>query len=110
MKFALPRPDESATAFGARCHSKAVPLAMFLELLKAVREERHRNNALEARLETLEQRPAVVYRGVWRSGEQYAEASIVTDNGSLWIAREESRGVRPGSNAAWQLIVKKGGA
>jgi hypothetical protein len=66
---------------------------------------------LHARIAALEARPAVVYRGIWRNDQQYAEASLVTDGGSLWIAKAESRGARPGSDAtSWQLIVKRGEA
>lgn len=64
---------------------------------------------LLARLEALEQRPALSYRGVFKQGSAYREGSLTTHNGGLWLARADST-QRPGSGAEWTLIVKSGGA
>lgn len=67
-------------------------------------------NQLAARIVQLEQRPAVAWRGIWREGTAYQEASLVTHAGALWIA-ERSTDVRPGTtDSNWRMIVKSGGA
>ena len=61
------------------------------------------------RIAALEARPAgLKYVGIWDGSDSYAADEAVTHNGSLWIAREPSRGVRPGDGRAWQLAVKRG--
>jgi len=65
--------------------------------------------ALEARIAELEQRRGFEYRGTWDPAAPYAPGDFVTSNGSMWAARIESHGVRPGDGVAgWQLCVKKG--
>jgi hypothetical protein len=63
---------------------------------------------LSKRIKALEERPDLKYRGIWSEGEDYDEASFVTHQGSLWIAKVKSKGVRPGDGACWQLCAKKG--
>ena len=60
---------------------------------------------LEARIQKLEERP-IKYLGAWEQGAAYSANSIVTDRGSMWIAREDTI-QRPGCEA-WTLCVKKG--
>ena len=42
--------------------------------------------ALEARIVALEQRPMQKWAGVHMQGTRYAEASLATRSGSLWVA------------------------
>lgn len=53
--------------------------------------------------------PTMIYRGVFKDGEQYAEGDTVTWAGSLWHANEATD-EKPGSPGvkAWQLAVKRG--
>jgi len=60
---------------------------------------------LQTRVEALEQRP-IKYLGVWEQGKAYSANSMVTDHGSMFIAREDTI-QRPGCEA-WTLCVKKG--
>ena len=63
-----------------------------------------------ARLDKLEARPELKYHGVWSAGKTYAENSLVTHAGSLWIAKQKTASF-PGGQAepgAWQLCTKRG--
>jgi hypothetical protein len=69
-----------------------------------------RFETLEQRIEELEARPLTKWAGVHVSGLQYAEASLVTHSGSLWVAMEPTDRT-PGTEASgWRLIVKRGHA
>lgn len=46
-------------------------------------------------------------RGVYRPGVTYRKASLVTAQGSLWMALEDTSD-RPGDSKAWRLAVKRG--
>jgi hypothetical protein len=62
------------------------------------------------RIEELEARPELSYCGVWSAGKTYAENSLVTHAGSLWIAKKTTAAY-PGGNAepgSWQLCCKRG--
>lgn len=50
----------------------------------------------------------IEYRGVWEDRAEYQQGDVVTDKGSMWVARGCSRGMRPGASDAWQLAVKRG--
>ena len=69
-----------------------------------------RLQALEQRIADLEARPpGVQYRGVWATTAKYVKDEAVTWDGSLWVARIDSFGTRPGTApACWQLAVKRG--
>lgn len=69
------------------------------EELEALVEERFRD--VQAR--TL----ADIYRGVFKTGSDYARGDVVTFDGSLWLALSATA-ARPGTNGEWQLITKKG--
>ena len=68
---------------------------------------------LKARIAALEARPVgakgVSWSGTWRAATKYAEASLVTHAGSLWmLATATPSGDPPGQGADWRLIVKRG--
>jgi hypothetical protein len=68
-----------------------------------------RHAALEARLARLEAMPRLKYHGVSQAAQEYAEGSMVSCSGSLWIAKSAPGDERPGNGAtAWQLAVKRG--
>ena len=49
--------------------------------------------------------------GVWDRERQYQEQECVTSDGSMWVARAEVTGLKPGTDAgaaSWQLVVKRG--
>ena len=63
---------------------------------------------LADRIGSLERRRELCYRGVWQPATSYVENSVVTQDGSLFIAKEETT-LKPGDgNGAWQLAVKRG--
>ena len=64
---------------------------------------------LEMRLRALEDRPTMLYKGIWLEGTTYAPGSVVTDNGSMWHANISTRS-EPGKGHSrdWTLCVKRG--
>lgn len=65
-------------------------------------------DALCKRVDELEKRPILQYRGVWTSGTSYPAGSCVTWAGSSWIAKEPTS-AKPGDGAtSWQLAIKAG--
>ena len=73
-------------------------------------QQRVRLDELERRVVTLEQRPpGIVYRGLWDESVSYAPHEGVTHRGSVFVAIEPSRGVKPeGADGVWRLAVKRG--
>jgi hypothetical protein len=77
------------------------------ETFKAIQDN---FKTLNARLKVLEERPPLKYFGVWEAGKIYQENSLVTREGSLWIAKKQTAAF-PGGPAdpdAWQLTCKRG--
>jgi hypothetical protein len=81
------------------------------ELAKEIKSYVARKLApLEKRIAELESRPELKYCGIWVAGKTYAENSLVTHAGSLWIAKQKTASF-PGGQAepgAWQLCTKRG--
>ncbi len=74
-----------------------------------VRPLRDAHTAALNRIKELEDRPPIPYKGIWGSSEAYKAGELVTHDGSMWFARRESKGTRPGHDPdAWVLIVKRG--
>jgi hypothetical protein len=63
--------------------------------------------ALEAELAAIKS-AGPRYRGVWSPDEEYQRDTFVTHAGSMWAAREGSKGQRPGNGPHWTLAVKSG--
>jgi hypothetical protein len=63
--------------------------------------------AMEARLKAVEQKPAMKYRGVWKSEARYDAGDITTDGGSMWHCNRSTM-ARPGTSGDWTLAVKRG--
>jgi hypothetical protein len=51
----------------------------------------------------------VKYLGVWQSAADYVRGNMVTLDGSMWHANENTRD-KPGTSKAWTLAVKSGAA
>jgi hypothetical protein len=65
---------------------------------------------LIARIAALEARPQQKWAGVHVEGVPYAEASLVTRAGSLWVATTATRTTPGAPGSDWVLIVKRGQA
>jgi hypothetical protein len=59
---------------------------------------------------TLKARPLQKWAGVHVAGAQYAEASLVTKGGSLWVATTATTTTPGEAGGDWRLIVKRGGS
>jgi hypothetical protein len=63
---------------------------------------------LQDKLKDVEQRQARwTYRGVWRDGTSYVPQNFCTHSGSLWICLAATN-AKPGDDASWQLVCKRG--
>jgi hypothetical protein len=51
--------------------------------------------------------PAIIYRGVFEPGRDYAQGDSVTLSGSLFIAQAPTS-AKPGASDQWRLAVKRG--
>lgn len=51
--------------------------------------------------------PFPIYRGVFKSDQQYARGDVVTFGGSAWVAQRDTSD-KPESGDAWQLAIKRG--
>lgn len=64
---------------------------------------------LEQRLRALEERPSMIYRGVFDETRQYNPGDVVTHDGSAFHCNETVHdGAVPGKSNAWTLAVKRG--
>jgi hypothetical protein len=64
--------------------------------------------ALEARIACLEQRTHdVKFCGAWVEDHEYKAGNLTVSSGSLWSAQAQTKS-RPGTDANWQLCVKRG--
>jgi hypothetical protein len=82
-------------------------------LSRTVRALRSRVAETESRLALVEARPALKYAGAWRPDAAFAEGSLISHKGGLWLALADSVGRRPGTNEgsdSWRLVVKSGAA
>lgn len=51
--------------------------------------------------------PAMIYRGVFKEGEQYEKGDTVTWGGSIWHC-DQGTTEKPDASKAWRLAVKRG--
>lgn len=77
------------------------PLTKFIEKFNQQAKD------LGSRVTDLENRPQLEYTGVWSGSKVYKKAQIVTFNGSMWFAHQDTF-LKPGTSAEWQLCVKAG--
>lgn len=77
-------------------------------LEQAIKQQTAVAHQMDDRMKALEAREQLEYLGVWDITKDYRKNHAVTHDGSVWIARKPSRGVRP-PHEAWQLAVKRGG-
>ncbi|HTK88437.1 MAG TPA: hypothetical protein VL329_11910 [Nitrospiraceae bacterium] len=52
--------------------------------------------------------PFVIYRGIYKASQAYAQGDSVTHDGSTWICLTGSTRAVPGKSDDWQLAVKRG--
>ena len=52
--------------------------------------------------------PVVIYRGIWKEGDEYAVGDSATRGGSTWILMAEQRGTPGEEGSGWQLAAKCG--
>lgn len=67
-----------------------------------------RIDALESELKASKsQTLADAYQGIWAPGRNYKRGDVSTHDGSVWLAQVDTN-TKPGSDADWRLMVKKG--
>ena len=79
--------------------------AQYVGVLKNYKE---RVEALEQRIAQVEGRPLQKWAGVHSEGTMYAEASLATRAGSLWVATKATTTTPGTPGCDWTLIVKRG--
>ena len=53
--------------------------------------------------------PGLEYHGVWSPATRYPKNAVVSWDGSMWVARSEGIGQKPGDGPShWQLAVQRG--
>lgn len=55
--------------------------------------------------------PTMVYRGIWKDGENYARGDTATRDGSLWVLMADEQKGAPGTpnvETGWALAAKRG--
>jgi hypothetical protein len=67
-----------------------------------------RLEVVDARVDALEARPSMQYRGVWSAATLYVPGTVVTDHGCMWHANAPNRNHRPGQSETWTLCCKAG--
>ena len=60
------------------------------------------------RIERLEETPPLKYMGTHESGGAYRTNELVTHQGSLWIALQDTKEAPGAGNGCWQLCAKRG--
>ena len=80
------------------------------EIVKLIRTQADRIDALDRRCVELESRPTLRYCGVWSAEGEYSVGDIVTDSGSMWHCKVNHGRSRPGHDGGvgWTLCVKRG--
>jgi hypothetical protein len=63
---------------------------------------------LDKRMDALEARPVMVFKGIWDVLTEYERGHVVTHDSALWTCLEPCKGGRPGKTPDWRLIAKSG--
>ena len=92
---------QEAASQGGTVADVAARVVVGMHLHNAEQMER-----LESRIRELEGR-GLKYAGVWQRALAYVRGDVSTHKGSAWIALADT-GAEPGTDAAWQLMVKRG--
>jgi hypothetical protein len=113
-------PEAEALALFLKTHGKQAATyndlsGLFDTLMEKWAEMNERNVERNARLDALEKdvaalkaRPLQKWAGVHIEGVPYAEASLVTRQGSLWAATCATTTTPGVEGSDWRLIVKRG--
>jgi hypothetical protein len=110
-------PPETMDQFLARYGHHKVTFAAMHEWLDVIREGMNKKNiernaridALEKEVAALKARPIQKWAGTHIKGAPYAEASLVTRQGSLWVSTCATATTPGVEGSDWRLIVKRGG-
>ena len=81
--------------------------AALIDVLKA---QKARIDAQANEIAALKARPLQKWAGIHIDGAPYAEASLVTKGGSLWVATTATTTTPGEAGGDWRLIVKRGHA
>ncbi len=78
-------------------------------LAEASGRQKNANEALQNQIKFLMEQPSLEYFGVYEHGQNYKRNSLVTHEGSLWIAKSNT-GSAPGNpgGSQWKMCVKRG--
>jgi hypothetical protein len=99
--------DLGAVPFDGRTASMVA--RVFGEALKELHTELSgKIDPLVKRVVALEGAAKCEWRGTWREGQSHPPGSLITHQGSLWVATAETNGTRPGSSPYFKLVVKAG--
>lgn len=71
-------------------------------------DDNARISALEARVARLEERPVMIFGGVWKSGLVYQHGTFVTHKGSMWFSHAATSDEPGNGPTNWQLCIKRG--
>jgi hypothetical protein len=79
-------------------------------LFPRLAEHRYLEEQLEARVVSLEKRPAVKFCGTWQRDKSYVVGDAATHHGGLWICQRDTMGEPSQDFVGWRLAVKSGQA
>jgi hypothetical protein len=51
---------------------------------------------------------ADAHKDTYAAGRTYVRGNLLTDDGSVWLCKDATTTDRPGTSAAWKLIIKRG--
>lgn len=100
--------DQRLKEIEAMVEAVVPPLREFIE--KSIRPLADRIGHMQRKITELEERPPAEWE-IYDPSKTYKAGVFVTYAGSMFFARSESKGVKPGSgDACWKLCVKRGSA
>lgn len=95
--------DSKLATVETRCAALSMMIAKSPEARTTVSDL----ESLIDRVKSLETRPVMEYRGVWKSDDNYRPGDLVTHAGSMHYCWSPTKG-KPGECKDWQMCVKKG--
>lgn len=100
--------DQLFTKHAKRPASFGILGALYHALSGVIKQQRAELAELKWEVDTLKARPLQKWAGVHLKDTPYAEASLVTKGGSLWVATTATTATPGEANSDWRLIVKRG--
>lgn len=65
---------------------------------------------LDERIDAIDAKPCMIYRGIFDVDVEYGRGDVVTDRGCLWVCIDKAKGSRPGKSVDFKQIAKAGAA